>query len=466
MVKYKDVKDRQGFTKLYTEDYAGKLYTLDITPVNVKHLNTYLLDWIMMMEDSNNYDDFLLEEHQATFAGWTTELFHRCDQLVRRTMKELYRSRGVYIPINARGSVAQQLVDLLTLEQCTLWPEKDLEIAMGDPNFKCRQSLGMSSRNNAIVAVLPQCRVQQPLTSNAQAACQPLSDSHTLINLSELYTEEMKFNGGLYDVLNLKLKIFYDLCEKAGVASNRYHIALDTMLSGRAQTFYYEHLSRQGYTFEEMIGKMKAYFYTPENHKLSLNEWRTTMLKDVVAANPDKDLAQCLEIVVERLQRTHQSLSQNYGSIEGNLAGRIISACQGVPVCSQVLIRPSGTFEGVVSDLRSAIGIWMHCAQTTTPVYQAELLQPHVNDNVFYTDRLYNRNGDLISVDRPAPKPLQQSPCKGSRQRPLDCPIRQSTTPKEVLRVGQTGLLVNTPPRRRACPITQTVPYVCTNARR
>jgi hypothetical protein len=50
-----------------------------------------------------------------------------------------------------------------------------------------------------------------------------------------------------------------------------------------------------------MIERMRSYFYTPENQQLFLNEWRLIMLKDVVAVNPDKDLAQCLEIVIERL---------------------------------------------------------------------------------------------------------------------------------------------------------------------
>jgi hypothetical protein len=115
------------------------------------------------------------------------------------------------------------------------------------------------------------------------------------------------------------------------------------------------------------------------------------MLRDIVTANPDKTLAQCLEITIERLQRTYLGLSQNYGAAnEINLAGQLVSACQGVPACSQVLVRPAATFEAVASELRSAIGIWSRCHPTQQYVSYSP---PSPNsDHAFYTDRRYNRN--------------------------------------------------------------------------
>jgi DNA-binding PadR family transcriptional regulator len=39
-----------------------------------------------------------------------------------------------------------------------------------------------------------------------------------------------------------------------------------------------------------MVQKIREYFHITENHQQYLNEWRTIMLRDVIAANPDKDL--------------------------------------------------------------------------------------------------------------------------------------------------------------------------------
>jgi hypothetical protein len=39
-----------------------------------------------------------------------------------------------------------------------------------------------------------------------------------------------------------------------------------------------------------MVAKTREYFHTPENYQLYLNEWRSTMLKDVISANLEKNL--------------------------------------------------------------------------------------------------------------------------------------------------------------------------------
>jgi hypothetical protein len=148
-----------------------------------------------------------------------------------------------------------------------------------------------------------------------------------LTNLNKLYTNELKFGGEFYDVLNAKLKVFYELCYKAGVIPENYNMAYGTMCKGKAQDFYYQNLSSQNLTFEKMVQKTRKYFHTTENHQQYFKEWRTTMLRDVIAANPDKNLPQCLELLINKLQNVHQGLVYNYNSTEGNLAGQLVSAC-------------------------------------------------------------------------------------------------------------------------------------------
>ncbi len=321
-------------------------------------------------------------------------------------MKELFRSRGIFMAHNAKELVTEQFTSLLTLKGTPDWPEDELTGAMLDPHFRCRQTGSRAPPPPAPGGGIPPPPGPPPAPPAPQY--EP-PKSRGLTDLAKLYSDDQKFNGDLYDVLNLKLNIFYDLCAKAGVPPDQYNTAFAIMLRGKARDFYYQHIAHANLTFEEMISRIRGYFHTPKNHQLLLNDWRTTLLTTVIASNPNKDLAQCLEIVITKLQRVYQGLIQNLGANEGNLAGQLVSACQGVPACMQVLVRPATTFKGVASELRNAVGVWMRCnhatsnlsAFGTTPLgYQTHLSQQN-EANAFYTDRRYNRNSNQQPDRRP-----------------------------------------------------------------
>lgn len=198
-----------------------------------------------------------------------------------------------------------------------------------------------------------------------------MTTSKVLTDLGKLYyNDSNKFGGELYDILDAKLKIFRDLCTKAGVPQGLYPQAYSTMLKGRAQQFYYDHIAESdpNLTFDEMVSQTKAFFHTSENRQLYLQEWRATTLLSTIQGNIDKDLSQCLEIVIDKLQKVHKGLSYDYKT-DYNLAEQLMSACQGVEACTPVLINPATTFESVASDLRSAVGMYMRCKREVPKVY-------------------------------------------------------------------------------------------------
>ena len=87
-----------------------------------------------------------------------------------------------------------------------------------------------------------------------------------LTELTKLYSDQKKkFGGELYNVLNSKLRIFYDCCQKVGIESDQYYNAYSVMLKGRASTFYYDHLAGKGYNFNRIIYKLRYYFKIKEN---------------------------------------------------------------------------------------------------------------------------------------------------------------------------------------------------------
>ena len=101
-----------------------------------------------------------------------------------------------------------------------------------------------------------------PLLSQSQTK----SILKLLTELIKLYlNQENKFSKKLYNILNLKLYIFYNCCQKVGIESNQYYNAYSIILKGQASTFYYNHLAGKGYDFDCIIYKSRYHFKTEEN---------------------------------------------------------------------------------------------------------------------------------------------------------------------------------------------------------
>jgi hypothetical protein len=113
---------------------------------------------------------------------------------------------------------------------------------------------------------------------------------HKLMELNKLYTNNKRFDGEHYDILDAKLKIFFKLYFRVNIEYENYAAAYSVMLKGKAKKFYYQHITGQNLSFDKITAKTRAFFHTTKNHQMYLNEWRTTMLKNVIATNPDKNL--------------------------------------------------------------------------------------------------------------------------------------------------------------------------------
>jgi hypothetical protein len=77
--------------------------------------------------------------------------------------------------------------------------------------------------------------------------------------------DEKKFTGEMYDIFNIKLRVFYDYCAKVGLLDIQYYNVFSIMFKGRAVTFYYNDLFDKDYSFKNMILKTKIYFEIKEN---------------------------------------------------------------------------------------------------------------------------------------------------------------------------------------------------------
>jgi hypothetical protein len=124
-----------------------------------------------------------------------------------------------------------------------------------------------------------------------------------LTDLTKLYSDDKKYTGELYDILNIKLLIFYDCCRKVRLPEDQYHDAFSTMLKDRAAHFYYDKLSGRSYDFLTMVNMMRAHFETEENRQFYMSEWRETTLTFVVMKNPTKSKLECLQIMIDKLEK-------------------------------------------------------------------------------------------------------------------------------------------------------------------
>jgi hypothetical protein len=90
-----------------------------------------------------------------------------------------------------------------------------------------------------------------------ESSTKPLADLTKFFN-----NEENKYGGEMYDILNSRILVSYDCCQKVGLPPERYHEGLSIMLKGRAARFYYETLSNRSFDFSTMITRLKTHFET------------------------------------------------------------------------------------------------------------------------------------------------------------------------------------------------------------
>jgi hypothetical protein len=73
---------------------------------------------MMIIEDNGQFDDFLLMEFKEQFGEWSMELLSASDWKIRKALKELFRARRIYLPLNAKETITKQLFTVLTLDTC------------------------------------------------------------------------------------------------------------------------------------------------------------------------------------------------------------------------------------------------------------------------------------------------------------------------------------------------------------
>jgi hypothetical protein len=325
----------------------------DLTP---EMINGHIL-YNTQVYASEGWEDYELWEHfTMSFKGWTKELFDKGKSDLTIALRDELRRHGIFIAKDGRsvtGNVAKALEG-----DFHEWTDAEVEYMLRTAKI-FNSNFNPNRNQDQTQSTQQQTRFGQftpqstPVPLNTHTGGD--NTSRLLTDLTKLYNDDKRFGGELYDIFDSKYKIFCDDCTKIGLPEYQWPKALSTMLKGRAAIYYYDRMAGNDYPLNTMTQMMKDHFHTEENRQLYMSEWRETTFPRLIGENPGKSRLEVLQILFDKLQNIQRGLSVVYQQ-EVSLRDQIINACRGVEECSMALFKPATTYEGVCSDLRSAIG--------------------------------------------------------------------------------------------------------------
>ncbi|KAF5503979.1 hypothetical protein CGCF413_v004518 [Colletotrichum fructicola] len=401
------------------------------------------------------------------FEDWPEELFEKANPNIVRLFRDTIMAQGVNVKMN-RGSVARNTYNATQGDNFHIWTTEEinnmkkrsktfrencrdpefLEDISEDPDVvearyhQARRggqaTPGPSSANTPGFAQvnppLSPTPTQAPQTTSAVTPEKPqiantipeyMPLPRQLTDLGKLYTDDMKYGGEMYDVLESKLFIFRDSCHKVGISHSQFAGAFSIMLKDEASDFYFDYISNNPtLDFHDMVSRVKQHFETEETRQTYLSEWRNTTLLRVLRDNPDKTKLQALDILLTKLKKIQRALSTIHQSDEA-LRDQVLSACRGVKECDLCLYSPAPTYQGVRNQLRSALGTAAQHSQEQQQFPAAPANQEENLAERYWTDRTYNGYGREARFGRP---PRRQQPFLGSNsrnQRSLPAPTKK-----------------------------------------
>jgi hypothetical protein len=78
---------------------------------------------------------------------------------------------------------------------------------------------------------------------------------------------DKKYKGEEYNILDIKLQIFYNYCLKIGLLKAQYYYVYLAMLKKRVSFFYYNKIVGRIYDFQTIVVIIRTYFKTEKNYQ-------------------------------------------------------------------------------------------------------------------------------------------------------------------------------------------------------
>jgi hypothetical protein len=370
----------------------------------------------------------LWSEFNDEFNTWDKEQWASVTPRMQKYLRAHLLANGVFvetdgarIAVNLERAATQDSFHQWTTDEINAWMGRNAEFRqrMEDPRFAAdimgtNKPWQPQSTQEPLTVPVPRPQSQPPVPwppASNPTTSQILPLHHTrpysstpipqydtpqtpqtaklVLDLAKLYnSDEMKYGGDTYEVLESKLLIFYNCCHRIGISQRQFATAFPTMLKGRALTFFYNRLCKdpEPQDFQTMVNRVKAHFENQERDQVYLSDWRNTTLLKVINDNPGKLKTECLEILFDKISRI-QAAILTIDQSEESLRLQLLNACRGVRECAFCLYSPAPTLEGVRNQLRSAISL---ATEAATQQFQTDTYD---ESQQFWTDRKYNGRG-------------------------------------------------------------------------
>lgn len=92
----------------------------------------------------------------------------------------------------------------------------------------------------------------------------------------EIWDKKLNYTSKVYDILDDKIRYFFDICYIVAIKQSQFHALLSSILWGRAKDYFFYNAHRN-LTFAEMYTKMKTKFDTEVNKAQYHTEWTLMM---------------------------------------------------------------------------------------------------------------------------------------------------------------------------------------------
>jgi hypothetical protein len=130
--------------------------------------------------------------------------------------------------------------------------------------------------------------------------------SRALTNLIKMYTEKLQY-GGENNNFYQKLKIFYDLCNRAGIPRIARNQAFLTMLRDMALDYYYDNFDndQRPTPIDDLCTAFQNYFKGSEYRRSMLAQWESITIETIMKRpeNIDKSTHHCLKLLINELRQ-------------------------------------------------------------------------------------------------------------------------------------------------------------------
>ena len=194
-----------------------------------------------------------------------------------------------------------------------------------------------------------------------------------LANMAKMYTEDTKY-GSEGDNFDLKLIIFYDICNRVDLPPEAYLKAFPTMLKGSALSYFYTDLIQQQLSFQGTCNSIRNHFEDVDYKCAILTEWNRIDMAHYKAQNPDKTTSQCFQLLLNQLHELRHSLTRELQT-ESFMLNKLVLACRELPDCQTACSDPPDTLNGLINKIKTSISAyeWSHKSRNRhTEAYMTE----------------------------------------------------------------------------------------------